>query len=337
MSKTKNKWLLVAGIGITLSFFLLAIIRIDLSKAYEAGMSGAFVWLLPITFLQIIMYYFRAIRWRYIMVSSKKTSIGNLYSAISIGLMGNMILPFRIGEVIRAYVIAKKERLVVSEAFGTIVIERAFDMLSALVMLVVVLTTADIKSASGEVDSSIRSYGILFTGLIIAAFFFIHQLSRKDSLVGGIILYVMKILPGNVASAINGPINSFRTGLQVIKSRGRLVAITFYSAIIWYINILVFKIFLYMFGLESSMEAATTIILFVIIGVMIPSSPGFVGPFHAGVIVGLGLYGINVDSALGYAVVIHFVSFALTVLIGLFFLWREKFTFTEIWHSADME
>ncbi len=99
-AKTDRKlWL---GIGISLIFVVLLLLKIDFGKLLAAFREMDWRYLLPAVGFTFISYYFRAVRWRFLLLPIKKTLMDNLFAATIIGYMANNLLPARLGEFVRA-------------------------------------------------------------------------------------------------------------------------------------------------------------------------------------------------------------------------------------------
>lgn len=255
----------------------------------------------------------------------------DLVSAICIGQMGNMVLPMRMGEVARAYAVSRNGEVDTSGALATVAIDRAFDLISLLGVLAIVLTFARPDAIPPDTLAQMKTWGAAFGAVLLAALAFMYAFingkitsSRKISSV------ITRFLPISIQAPIESFVVSFRAGLKVLNSGGHLLAISAYSAIVWLLMVAGLFFQLSMFDFPVSLEMSSLMILLVSIGVSIPSSPGFIGPFHAGIVVALGIYGVDPNKALGVAITLHLLMFASTVLFGLFFLWRERMGMREI-------
>ena len=91
-------------------------------------------------------------------------------------------------------------------------------------------------------------------------------------------------------------------------------------------NLLIF----YAFDLHLPMFAAFFILMVQILGVLIPSSPGFVGTYHAAVVAGLAVFEVTQELALSIAILMHAAFFFPCILVGLIFLWGENLTLREL-------
>ncbi len=107
---------------------------VSLAEIATALKSVRYIYLLPAIFLVAAGYIVRVIRWRYLIAPVKEVKTINLFSPLIVGFMGNM-LPARAGEVLRAYLLGKREGLSFSASFATIFMERLFDMSLVLLLL----------------------------------------------------------------------------------------------------------------------------------------------------------------------------------------------------------
>jgi hypothetical protein len=323
------------GIAVSLLFVAYAVANMDLRKAASVMLKVEPLWLLPIFVVNLIVFYFRALRWWYILEPTKRVTVLSLFSGHFIGGFANMILPMRIGELVRAYYIAKKARITTSSAIATIVVERGFDVLALLILTLLVMMFADPRSIPPDTWQDIKAGGSVMVVILLAAFTVMYFIAGEKSRISAGLSRLIRKLPDHAADRAAGMYESFRGGLGVLKKGGHLFAIMAFNATAWLFMIAFHFLFLPMFGLEYSLEMAAVLTLFIIFGVSVPSSPGYIGPFHAGVVLALGFYGVDADSALGMAVIIHLTSFVYVSMAGLFFLWREKLSFSEMRHSAD--
>lgn len=335
MAGKKERLFLYLGIGVSLLFVAYAAMNMDFKKALEVILSANPLWLIPIVVINLFSFYLRALRWWYILAPTKKIPIIDILSALCIGFMANMLLPMRAGEVIRGYVISKKEQIGLTSVLGTIVLERVFDLLATIVLLVIVMFFAHPDNVSPEVWDSLKKGGISISAVFAVAMLFMVMLVHNYSRVDFFLQKFYRILSEKAAKKIEHIIVSFKDGLGALEEGSHVVAITFYTALIWIVIVLTNLMFLPMFNIEISLEIGAVLTLFIVFGVMVPSSPGFVGPLHAGIIIALGLYGIEFDEALGIAIVIHIVIFVMNVSQGIFFLWYSKLSFAQIRKTAE--
>ncbi len=335
MAVKKETVVLYLGIGISLLFVAYAAVKMDFRKALEVILSANPLWLIPIAVINFVTFYLRALRWWYILAPTKKIPVIDILSALCIGFMANMILPMRTGELIRAYLISKKEQIGLSSVFGTVVLERVYDLLATIVLLIIVVFFASPANVSPEVWAFLKKGGITISAAFIVAMVFMVMLVHNYTKVNSILQVFYGFLPKGAAEKTESLVSAFRDGLRSLEEGRHIIAITLYTALLWIIIVLINSLFLPMFNLGFSLEMAVVLSLFIVFGVMVPSSPGFVGPLHAGIVIALGLYGVEFDEALGIAIVIHIVIFIMLVAQGFFFLWYSKLSFSKIRQTTE--
>ncbi len=335
MAVKKQTVVLYLGIGISLVFVAYAAVKMDFNKAFEVILSADPLWLIPIVVLNFVTFYLRALRWWYILAPTRKIPVIDILSALCIGFMANMILPMRAGELIRAYLISQKERIDLSNVLGTVVLERVYDLLATIVLLIFVVFFANPTNVSPEIWASLKKGGVTIGVAFAVAITFMVMLVHNYTKVNSFMQVLYGMLPKGAAEKTEGLVSAFRDGLRSLEEGRHIIAITLYTAFLWIIIVLVNFLFLPMFNLTLSLEIAAVLSLFIIFGVMVPSSPGFVGPLHAGIVIALGLYGVDFDEALGIAIVIHIVIFIMLVAQGFFFLWYSGLSFSKIRQTAE--
>jgi len=134
--KDKKLWF---GLGISLFFMVITFRKIDFHQLMVAFRSINVYYLGLAVVSTFVSYWFRAVRWRVLLMPLKATRPKNLFSATIIGYMANNLLPARLGEFVRAYALARTESLTTSSVFATLVMDRLCDGFTVLLVLVITL------------------------------------------------------------------------------------------------------------------------------------------------------------------------------------------------------
>lgn len=131
------KYLTFLGLGVFLVWWSLHQIPPDKWKDFRAAFSTANYWLLvPVFFILSASHLLRALRWKMLMLPmGYNPSLANTFFAVMIGYLANLAVP-RLGEVLKCTILAKYENVPVDKLVGTIVAERAFDMLSLVLVFI---------------------------------------------------------------------------------------------------------------------------------------------------------------------------------------------------------
>ncbi len=319
-------------VGVLVSGLLLAIIvwTIDVREAVRALAAADIRWIGPALVLLGISLGIRAWRWRFIMAPVKLINTHRLFSAMMIGFMGNNLLPARAGEFMRAYVIGKTQRVSVSASLATVVIERLFDGLTLLAMLLVSVLVLHFPVESERLTHHIRTAGWLAFGFYLAVLAVCVLLLLYQAPTRRGILAVLSFLPERWRAKAAQVLDGFVQGLEVVRGGWHLVPILALSIVAWSIQAVAIWLVLLAFHLKLSLGAAFFILAVQSFGVMIPSSPGFIGTFHAASILAMTAYGVGREVALSASIVMHLLFFIPGTVVGLIYLWVENLTLHEM-------
>lgn len=170
---------LAIGIVFSLVFLILALRGVSLQELWGAIRTFNWWWAIPFVALTMFSMWLRAWRWHYFLRPTANLSSNRLFGPMMAGFAINGLLPARLGEFARAYVLARKESLPFPRVFGTIVVERIFDTLVLLALLSYVFTTIQVDptvsypyDTTGHVSAG-AVYGVLFGAAVfsgVAAF-----------------------------------------------------------------------------------------------------------------------------------------------------------------------
>ena len=284
--------------------------------------------------LNIFSINVRAYRWAFFFNKKDNISIGTLNLATFIGFMANNVMPVRIGELVRAFIVSKRDNLEISKSLATIVVERIFDVISILMVFGFIsfylkfntkqslnINIPDWLHKASLISLIVATIALVF--LILTKFFHEQLLFLLDSLYNK---FKFKFI-----AKIKSFVHFFIEGLNILGSFSRILIVFLLSMLIWAILsagiMLSFPAFEYKFKLPwISSLFMLTIMAF---AVSVPSAPGFIGTFHWACIKGLQLLGINKFNR-AYAIIIHAASFIPITLIGLILTIYFGISFKEI-------
>jgi hypothetical protein len=201
-----------------------------------------------------------------------------------------------------------------------VAVERIFDALTVAALLTLALLTPDLPRSVtvggasvahlAQVAGLMGGAGLLVAVLVLAAPLAAERLVRR-------------LLPSTrVADRIVSLIEGIRQGLVVLRTPGRLSGVVLWSLALWLVNALAFYVGFAAFDIPVSYYGALLLQGLLILGISIPSTPGFFGPFEAVIVAVLALYGVPNDVAFSYAISFHLTSFVPITLLGLWSLTR---------------
>ena len=320
----------LAGIGISLFFLLLLFRKIDFNQLAAAFRTLDYRYLVAAVVVTLVSYSLRAVRWYYLLLPQKKAAPRNLLAATIICYMANNLLPARLGEFIRAIVLAEKEQLEVSAVFASLVIDRLFDGFSVLVILVITFFTVQLPPGMEKVQQGLVTGGYVTLALYIAVIVFLVLLKRSTARTIHFVAMFLRPFPKVVADKVIPLLGSFISGIKLPSSPKDLLLILFSCFLIWGTAAWPVDLLLKAFNIQLPFTAALFILVFLVFAVMVPASPGYVGTYHAACVYGLMAFSIPKEQALSVALVVHAVSFFPVIFFGFFFLWKDKISFTAL-------
>ncbi len=329
--KRKQAWL---GLIISAVFLYLAFRKSDWGQIWQVLQSADLVVLIAPLALMFFLFWLRAVRWRYLLQPNGRPSLHSLFGAIMIGFMSLNLLPFRLGEFIRAYVLGRREKMSMSAIFATIVIERIFDGFAILLLTLLALLFLPF-TLSPKVLAWIRAFSYLAGVIYVGAIVFIIMVKVRIDLIIRIIHFLLARTP-RLKDTAEKIVRSFAQGLDVLADVRLLVAISAFAIIIWVGYAFFYWIAIMAFpapgggGIQIGLLGGMFILGAIALGVLIPSSPGFVGTFQIACITALTAMGVESATAESFAIVIHIMQFIPITLVGIIYLYAQNFTLRDI-------
>lgn len=276
-------------------------------------------WILLMVIIYIMGFFIRGMRWHFMLLPIKKISTRVAMEGVIVGYMANNILPARAGELVRVFFIGNKESISRTSLLGTIFIERIFD---GLVIVGILIVSCWFLKFS-DVDKVVINYVIGLSSLIfgIAILFLLLSSKYREYVEKFVATYLSK-LPPKLYRPCSSIIVKLLESLKFLRNTNRLLRVFFLSLFIWFIEGLVFFIGFYAFDLPASLLIAYFTFAFVNLGMIIPSAPGGVGIFQGASILALSFFGISSETALSYSIVVHSVMIIPITLLGLLIINR---------------
>jgi uncharacterized protein (TIRG00374 family) len=126
------------------------------------------------------------------------------------------------------------------------------------------------------------------------------------------------------AERLMGYVRAIADGISVLRSPRRVAAVFGWTLLHWLVQPLAFWIALRAFGIDGPWTMPFFLQGILVIGVALPSSPGFAGVFEAAAVAALAVYGVGRDSAIAWAVAFHVASYVPITAIGMYYFFKLK-------------
>jgi uncharacterized protein (TIRG00374 family) len=326
------KYKTLAGILISLVLLYFAFREVEYAELGRALSDAQYIYLLPVAVLGVFSLVMRAFRWRILLEPIKKVGFRSLFSTTSIGLMANNLLPARLGEFVRAYLIGEREGISKSASLATIVIERILDGFAVLLFLALVIVVWPVDFPAWFTKISV----ITIAGYSAVIIILVLLRSSKEK-AQRFTHFLTGPLPERVRVKISRALGSFIDGLEIVKNFKELVIAGILSLLVWFPNVVIIHLLLRAMGIELPFQASFVLLVILAIGIMIPSAPGFAGTIQYCSVIGLAIFSIPKSLALSFSIVYHAGVFIPVTGTGLVCLILSGKSLADLKKAADTE
>ena len=275
-----------------------------------------------------VTYAIRALRWQYLLAPIGKTHFGPAFRATVIGFAATFLLPARAGEVIRPYLLARREGLNATAAFATIILERLLDLVVVLMLFAGFVLTAAPGVVSGDPAqfARVKLGGLIAGGVAVAGAIGLFALAGHPERMGRLALRIERVLPEKLARVVAKFVETFAQGLAVMRQPGRMLVALALSVPLWLAIAAGIWLTSQAFHITFPYQASFLVMTILVVGVAVPT-PGAVGGFHLAYQIAVELFfHAPTDRAVGAAIVLHAISFVPVTILGIAFMAAEGLT-----------
>lgn len=303
--------------------------------------SASPLWLAAAATVILPAYILKAIRWKLLLLSVKKNvRVRNTFWSTALGNMVNTLIPIRLGEFARAYILGEKERTGFAPCFSSIVVERTLDLIGLLSIGVVTMLMV---SAQTSLSSLVANIFTAVAALIAAILAVIIVGIKKEDLIIRILTQVTSKIPliKKYTKRITDFASSLIKGLQGLSQNPKmLIANLSLTWIAWLIHTSAIYLTFMAFNYPISFVAATLGGVLMSLSHILPATPGYVGSYEAFWVLIFTLLGVTeTDVLVAMGVISHLIGVLPVVIVGcVSVIWlgasfEEIFTFKR--YSAD--
>jgi uncharacterized protein (TIRG00374 family) len=299
-----------------------------------------YYWLIPYVGILFGIHLCRTLRWGAYLSGLERLPFRPLNEASGIGFMMLLILPFRLGEFARPFLIAQRSQIRRSAAMTSVVIERIVDgiiiatLLRAL-MFFVPTETPEVRYVKWAANMMF----LIFGGGLAFLLFAVWNQARAVKL----IKLTFGAVSQSVAEKVADVVDRFVGATRALPRPGMLLGFVICTAGYWLLNGYGMSLLARAFDCSSASSACVpmsvtvfhgyVVLAVLVVGLMIPAAPGSAGTFQAAVVLGLSIFlpdAVAKSSGKAYANVLWLTQLAQQVLFGLFLMWRSGGSFTDL-------
>ena len=325
-SNRKSIWRLLPGVLVSLIALSVLFSLIDWPTFVAALQKANYRYLLLALPILVVSYMVRSRGWHILLMEEPSYKL--VFFTEQAGYLMNNVLPFRLGEFGRAAILGR-QGIGFWRVFSTIVVERAFDLFIAVGLFLGTLAlVAEVPGA--------RQVGIMVGFIVLAGMFALYLMARNQERILTWFDRLGKWLP-RVVEIGHDRIAAFLSGLSPLTDFRRFVRVLLWIASSWGMAIVAHYYIMLAFIPEATLLWMAFSISVAMIGVALPSSPGFIGVYEAAYVGALTVFGVPYENALAFALVDHVIYIGLTGVLGAYALLREGQSLVHLFRSVQTE
>lgn len=267
-------------------------------------------------------FWLRAVRWRYFIQAGRPLSMDSLFSATMIGFMANNVLPFRLGEFVRPWALARRERLSKTTLLATVVVERAVDMLTLLGIFGISMIVHPIAEST-DAGRLVQWGARLLVGLCVGLTLVVVAIERNRVLAQAVVRGLTGPLPGDTRERASRMLENFIEGLGLFRDLRRLAVVFLLSFTMFLCFALALGVSLWSLGIMLPWYAGLVLLVITAIGIMVPAAPGYIGTLNIACTAGLALFGVGKAQSVPFSWFYFFSQWLPITAVGLIYLNRE--------------
>ena len=319
--KNVKKWL--PGALISIGLIAAILYFVDIKTTWNAMLQANYV-LIGIAFcLSFVWLVVRAIVWR-TLLRDKPTFLDVFYTEGE-GYLLNNFLPFRLGEIGRAFLLSRKSGgMTFGEILPTIVIERVVDLIISAVIFLAALPYVVNSDSSPALGYTIGSIMLLGLG-------FMYALARNHQWALDLFNKFAARIP--FLQKFSGFLQSFFQGLDVLTDGLLFIRFLFWMIIDWAIALYAYYLMVLAFFPEATWIWAVFGLGMAAFGGAVPSAPGAVGTFEGAVVFALTRFTADESTALAAALTMRLYNYLNSTVIGVIGLSREGQTLSGVYNE----
>jgi uncharacterized protein (TIRG00374 family) len=271
-----------------------------------------------------LTYVTRTIRWRYLLAPVGHTTFRNAFRTTVIGFAALGILPARAGDLLRPYLLARREGLNVPATFATVLMERVLDLIAVLVLMAAyVWGFAEPNALPPDLKRPVELAAGLATIAAVVAFVLMWVLATHPERIGSLVGAAGRVLPRRMGDVLASVATTFSSGFAAARDPRSLCLAIAWSIPLWVVIAADAWVVSRAFGIVMPFTGSFLLSAVLVIGVAVPT-PGAVGSYHEAYRWAVtSFFHADNDTAVAAAIVVHAISFVPVVLVGILYMAQD--------------
>lgn len=309
---------------------------VKISEVWGALRQANYLGFFAVMGLTLFGFWVRAVRWRSLIAAPRHLSTDSLFSATMIGFMANNILPFRLGEFVRPWALARREQLSKTTLLATVVVERAVDMLTLLGILGIALLVHPISADTKAGQMTRAGAGVLVI-TCVALTAFVIALEWSPRLAHAVINWFTRPLPEKIRRRASAMLEHFFEGLGLFRDLPRLAWVFLLSFVMFLTFALGLSVCMWSLGIDVPWYGGLVMLVITAIGIMVPAAPGYIGTLNLACVAGLALFSVGPELAVPFSWFYWASQWIPVTGVGFFYLQREGLSLRSLGQAETAE
>ncbi len=323
--------------GVCLYFFVRSVP--DWGMVWDAILKANYLYLALAVLLGLSTIYIRAVRWRSFL-GEPKVSSSTLFLIGGVGFMANGVLPARMGELIRPFLVSRMTPHKFAAALATIVVERVFDLLMILLLLAYALWVFPFEGGAAGEDgpqSIVKGLGQIGAGVLAVLAIAAVVMSYTPHWSISAIRFFGKPLPHGIVDKLIQIVHSFEKGSSTFRRPKSFIYCTAISLLLWVVIAFSELLVFWAFDITHiDMNGALLFMAVLCFAVMFPQGPGYLGPYQwIAALVMVQVFGVDPSVAGAIAITMWFTQVPPIIAMGLPCMAALNVSFSDIIHSGE--
>lgn len=305
----------------------------------SSGWTLDLIWLLPYLGILVLIHFLRVIRWMPLLNPIVKLPFAVHNRIGSVGFMAMFLFPLRLGELVRPYMVKREangpdrvpgEGIRMTQVLATVVVERVIDGLMVALLLFLILGALPTTVPETQAKLAVGAYAAL--AVFAGATFLLALAAWKHDLARALTHRTLGLLSSRAAKGVDSLVGAFLGGLRQLPSRRAFLGFLVLTAIYWAINGIGVWCMLRAFHLPIDLVGAYAMMATVVVGMMIPNSPGNVGSFWYFLLLPAPLYGVtgDVSQAIAFGLTVWLLQLVQQSAFGFYYIVRGKVSWRRV-------
>jgi uncharacterized protein (TIRG00374 family) len=301
----------IATLIVTVAVLAVLVWRVEPRRVTRDFEGVRWGWVIATALLNLANTAIEAVRWRLLAKPvAPDVRLRSTFNGLLAGTLGNVSLPFKLGDGARAYVFAEAEGIPFAAAVSTVVLDRILDMAGFVVLaaLTALVTPLPLRVAH------VVPRAVAGLGAVCALLFTLTWRRRR------------RLAAPPRTGRVLAHVERFRAGLSALHTGHLLVPAVGAAALSWTMKMSLVWTMFQAFDLSLPLVASAVLLVVVNLGIAVVGTPGNVGSFELASIGGLRLFGVADDVAFSFAAALHVTEVLPVVVLGLVMMWTGRLT-----------